>query len=183
MGKIVSLVYVSLDGVMEKPTWTGPYFSAEHAKFAYGQLFSSDALLLGRVTYEGMAAAWPHMEESDGDFAVRMNTLPKYVVSTTLETAAWTNTTVVRGDLAAEIFELKARYTGDILIYASGILVNSLIELGLLDELKLWLHPVIVGSGKRLFPAGIDSTSWRLATTAAFSSGTMILDYRPTGRE
>jgi dihydrofolate reductase len=182
VGKIVSLVYLSLDGVMEKPAWTGPYFSAEHAKFAHGQLFASDALLLGRVTYEGMAAAWPHMEESDGDFAVRMNTIPKFVVSTTLETAEWNNTTIVQGDLVTEIVELKERFTGDILLYASGVLVNSLIKLGLLDELKLWLHPVIVGSGKRLFPEGINPTSWRLATTAAFSSGTMILDYRPTGR-
>ncbi|WP_067812807.1 dihydrofolate reductase family protein [Actinomadura kijaniata] len=182
MGKIVSLVYLSLDGVMEKPTWTGPYFGAEHARFAHGQLFASDALLLGRVTYEGMAATWPHMEESDGDFAVRMNAMPKYVVSTTLETAEWNNTTVVRGDLATEIVELRERHTGDILLYASGVLVNSLIKLGLLDELRLWLHPVVVGSGKRLFPEGVDPTSWRLATTAAFSSGTVVLDYRPAGR-
>ncbi|HUR07812.1 MAG TPA: dihydrofolate reductase family protein [Nonomuraea sp.] len=182
MSKIVSLVYLSLDGVMERPAWTGPYFNEEHAKFAHGQLFASDALLLGRVTYEGMAAAWPHMEESEGEFAVRMNTIPKYVVSTTLDAAEWNNTTIVRGDLATEIAKLKEQHTGDILIYASGDLINSLIKLGLLDELKLWLHPVIVGSGKRLFPEGLDATSWRLATTAAFSTGTMILDYRPTGR-
>ncbi|MFI5688157.1 dihydrofolate reductase family protein [Streptomyces sp. NPDC051636] len=178
MGKIVALTYLSLDGVMENPAWTGPYFNSDHAKYAHGQLFAAEALLLGRVTYEGMAAAWPQMEDSEGEFAVRMNTLPKYVVSTTLQQAEW-NATVVRGDLATEIAKIKDQCTGDILIYASGDLTNALIELGLVDELKLWIHPVIVGKGKRLFPDGTPGTSWTLASTTNFSSGTVVLDLRP----
>ncbi|MER7821951.1 dihydrofolate reductase family protein [Streptomyces sp. NPDC096097] len=180
MGTIVALVYVSLDGVMENPAWTGPYFNGDHAKYAQGRLFAADALLLGRVTYQGMAAAWPQMEESEGEFAVRMNTLPKHVVSTTLQEAAW-NAVVVRGDLATEIAAIKDQYAGDILIYASGELTNSLIELGLVDELKLWIHPVVVGKGKRLFPEGTSGTSWTLAGTTNFSTGTLVLDLRPVG--
>jgi dihydrofolate reductase len=179
MGRIVALTYLSLDGVMESPAWTGPYFNAEHAKFAHGQLFASDALLMGRVTYEGFAAAWPHLRDAEGEFAVRMNTMPKHVVSTTLERAEWSNTSVVRGDLATEIAKLKARYDEDILVYASGDLTNSLIALGLVDELKLWIHPVVVGAGKRLFPEGAEGSSWRLASTTTFGSGAVVLDYRP----
>ncbi|MEU2156063.1 dihydrofolate reductase family protein [Streptomyces sp. NPDC019396] len=178
MGKIVALTYLSLDGVMENPAWTGPYFNGDHAKYAHGQLFAADALLLGRVTYEGMSAAWPQMEASEGEFAVRMNTLPKHVVSTTLRQAEW-NATVVRGDLATEIAKIKGQYAGDILMYASGDLTNSLIELGLVDELKLWIHPVIVGKGKRLFLDGTPGTSWTLAGTTTFGSGTVVLDLRP----
>ncbi|GHE64380.1 dihydrofolate reductase family protein [Streptomyces capitiformicae] len=121
-----------------------PYFNSEHAKYAHGQLFASDALLLGRVTYQGMASAWPHMEDSEGEFAVRMNSLPKHVVSTTVEQSAW-NATVVRGDLATEVGKLKEHYTKDILVYASGELTNVQIALGLVDELKLWVHPVVLG--------------------------------------
>ncbi|MFC9294534.1 dihydrofolate reductase family protein [Streptomyces sp. NPDC057011] len=182
MGKIIALTYVSLDGVMENPAWTGPYFNGDHAKYAHGRLFSADALLLGRVTYEGMAAAWPQMEDSEGEFAVRMNALPKHVVSSTLERARW-NATVVRGDLAAEIPAIRERYAGDVLIYASGDLTNSLIELGLVDELKLWIHPVIVGKGKRLFPEGVPRTSWALAGTTTFSTGAVVLDLRPADRK
>ncbi|MEW2373724.1 dihydrofolate reductase family protein [Streptomyces sp. NPDC006656] len=178
MGKIVALTYLSLDGVMESPSWTGPYFNSDHAKFAHGQLFAADALLLGRVTYEGMAAAWPQMEGSEGGFAVRMNTLPKHVVSTSLEAATW-NATVVRGDLATEIAKIKDQYSGDVLIYASGDLTNSLIELGLVDELKLWIHPVILGKGKRLFPEGAPGSSWTLAGTTGFATGSVVLDLRP----
>ncbi|MGC0334078.1 dihydrofolate reductase [Streptomyces sp. SAI-170] len=184
MGRIVALTYLSLDGVMESPVWTGPYFNADHAKYAHGRLFAADALLLGRTTYEGMAAAWPRMEESEGEFAVRMNALPKYVPSTTLrqEQATW-NATVLTGDLATEAAALKERHTKDILVYGSGELTLSLIELGLVDELKLWLHPVIVGKGKRLFPEGAPATNWRLAATHAFATGAVVLDYRPADRE
>ncbi|NGO79039.1 dihydrofolate reductase [Streptomyces sp. YC504] len=181
MGKIVALTYVSLDGVMENPSWAGAYFDSDHAKYAHGQLFAADALLLGRTTYEAMAAAWPLMEESEGGFAVRMNALPKHVVSTTLEQGEW-NATVVRGDLAAEIAKVKDRYAGDILLYASGRLQNSLIALGLIDELKLWIHPVVAGKGKRLFPEGTPGTSWTLAGTTSFSTGAVVLDLRPAAR-
>ncbi|MFJ1758258.1 dihydrofolate reductase family protein [Kitasatospora sp. NPDC088134] len=179
MSKIVALTYLTLDGVMENPVWTGPYFNADHAAYAHGQLFAADALLLGRTTYEGMAAAWPRMEESEGEFAVRMNTLPKYVPSTTLrpEQATW-NATVVSGDLGTEVAALKERHAGTVLVYGSAELTHSLMELGLLDELKLWIHPVVVGQGKRLFPEGAGAATWTLAATTAFGSGTVVLDYR-----
>ncbi|WP_412538833.1 dihydrofolate reductase family protein [Longispora sp. K20-0274] len=180
MSKIVALTFVSLDGVMDSPTWTGPYFNADHARYAHGQLFAADALLLGRVTYEGMAAAWPRMEASEGAFAVRMNTIPKHVVSSTLTDPEW-NATVLRGDLAAEVSKLKTQ--GDLLVYGSGDLVCSLIALGLIDELKLWVHPVVVGQGKRLFGDGGPASSWTLAGTTTFSTGAVVLDLRPNRQE
>ncbi|MEV6527320.1 dihydrofolate reductase family protein [Longispora sp. NPDC051575] len=180
MSKIVALTFVSLDGVTDNPTWTGPYFNADHARYAHGQLFAAHALLLGRVTYEGMAAAWPRMEESEGEFAVRMNTIAKHVVSATLTELGW-NATVVRGDLATEVSKLKTQ--GDLLVYGSGDLTCSLIELGLVDELKLWVHPVVVGQGKRLFGEGCPASSWTLAGTTTFSTGAVVLDLRPHGKE
>ncbi|MEU4208428.1 dihydrofolate reductase family protein [Streptomyces sp. NPDC026206] len=179
MSKIVALVYVSLDGVMESPAWTGPYFNEEHGEYAHTRLFASDALLLGRETYEGFVQAWPGMTDEDG-FADRMNAMPKHVVSTTLETAEW-NATLVQGDLAKEVAALKERYEQDILIYGSGALIRSLIAEGLVDELKLWVHPVVVGEGKRLFPEGTPTSKWALAGTTTFSSGAIVLDYRPNG--
>ncbi|MEV0616500.1 dihydrofolate reductase family protein [Nonomuraea sp. NPDC050404] len=182
MGKIVALTYLSLDGVMENPAWTAPFWNDEHSDYAQGPMFGCDALLLGRVTYEGFAASWPYMEETEGEGAVRMNTMPKYVVSTTLDKAEWNNSTVVKGDLATEIAKLKERH-GTLLVYGSADLITSLIKLDLIDELRLWIHPVVVGHGKRLFPSGVDTTTWRLATTHVFSSGAVVLDYRPgTGK-
>ncbi|GAA4063313.1 dihydrofolate reductase family protein [Actinomadura miaoliensis] len=181
MGKIVALNYVSLDGVVERPDkWTFEYFAPEHAKFAHGQLFNSDALLLGRVTYDGFAASWPDMEEQTGEFGVRMNTLPKYVVSTTLEKAEWNNSTVIRENVKEEIAAVKERHEKDILVYGSVNLIDSLIEFGLLDELKLWVHPVVVGSGQKMFRDGAPLSKWTLASTTVIgTSGTVVLDYRP----
>lgn len=178
MSKIVALTYLTLDGVMENPSWTGPFWNDEHNKYAYGQLFNSDALLNGRTTYEAFASSWPTRDNSD-PFTARMNSLPKYVVSNTLEKAEWNNSTIVTGDLAEEIAKIKSQHDKDILIYGSADLTNSLIKLGLVDELKLWIHPVIVGTGKRFFPEGLDTSTWKLASTTAFSSGAIILDYRP----
>ncbi|GAA0485103.1 dihydrofolate reductase family protein [Streptomyces stramineus] len=178
-GKVVALVYVSLDGVMENPAWSLPYFNDEHGAYAHERLFASDALLLGRETYEGFAKVWPGMTDEDG-FADRINGMPKHVVSTTLESAEW-NATVVKGALAEEVTALKERYERDILVYGSAALIRSLIAEGLVDELKLWVHPVVVGEGKRLFPDGTETSKWTLAGTTPFSSGALILDYRPTG--
>ncbi|MEU5051303.1 dihydrofolate reductase family protein [Streptomyces sp. NPDC021096] len=179
MSKIVALVYLSLDGVMENPAWTGPYFTEEHGAYQHERLFASDALLLGRETYEGFVQAWPGMTDEDG-FADRMNSMPKHVVSTTLETTEW-NATLVKGDLAEEVAALKERYERDILVYGSGALIRSLVTEGLVDELKLWIHPVVVGEGKRLFPEGTQMSRWTLAGTKTFDSGALILDYRPSG--
>jgi dihydrofolate reductase len=178
MSKVVAVIYISMDGVVEEPAWTGPFWNDEHAKFQSGQMFASRALLLGRKTYDGMSQAWPEVAETEDSGAREMNSIPKYVASTTLKEAGW-NATVIKGDVAEEVARLKAEPGQDLLIYGSGDLVNYLIKHKLLDELKLFLHPVIVGTGKRLFPDGIDTSTWQLAGTATFSSGAIVLDYRP----
>ncbi|NAS25763.1 dihydrofolate reductase [Herbidospora sp. NEAU-GS84] len=178
MSKVVAVIYVSMDGVVEDPAWTGPYWTDEHARFQSGQLFASRALLLGRRTYDGMSVAWPKMEGAPG--AAEMNGLPKYVASTTLRDPEW-NATVIEGDVAEEVAKLRAEEGGDLLIYGSIELLNYLIGHRLVDELKLFLHPVVVGTGKRLFAEGVESTKWKLAGTATFSSGAIVLDYRPAG--
>ncbi|WP_433336677.1 dihydrofolate reductase family protein [Spirillospora sp. CA-294931] len=184
MGKVVALVYVSMDGVMEAPEkWSLKFWNEQHSEYADGLLYTSGALLLGRATYETFAASWPHMEKAEGEFALRMNTLPKYVVSRSLDKAEWNNSTVVEGDLAEAVAKIKQSHEQNILIYGSGELVTSLIELGLVDELKLWVYPVSVGAGKRLFREGGPAASWTLATTTAFNSGAVVLDYRPAGEE
>src|SRR6187397_1460210 len=171
MGKIVVTEFVSLDGVMEDP---GGSESFEHGgwsfeisrgdegdKFKLDEVFSSDALLLGRVTFEGFAEAWPTRE---GEFADKFNSMPKYVVSTTLEDPEWSNSTVLPGkDLAAEIAKLKEDVDGTILVAGSVQLVQALLELGLVDELRLMVFPVLLGEGKRLFGDVSDKKPLRLA--------------------
>ncbi|MDP9847497.1 dihydrofolate reductase family protein [Streptosporangium lutulentum] len=181
MSKVVAVIYISMDGVVEAPAWTGPFWNDDHGKFQAGQLAQSRALLLGRVTYDGMAQAWPQMEAAGQDVG-EMNNLPKYVASTTLTDPTW-NATVIDGDVAEEVAKLKAEDGKDLLIYGSGDLVNYLIEHDLVDELKLFLHPVVVGTGKRLFADGIDTKTWRLGGTHVFSSGAIVLDYRPAARQ
>ncbi len=159
MGDVVVTEFISLDGVIEDPGgaenfphggWSFKFDrGADGDKFKMDELEAADAQLLGRVTYEGFADAWPNM---GGDqFGDKMNSMPKYVVSTTLEQADWENSTILRGDLAQEIAELKERYEGDILIAGSATLAQSLTTLGLIDEYRLMVFPVTLGGGKRLF--------------------------------
>ena len=183
MRRVVASEYVSLDGVMEAPEkWTFQFWNDEHAKYAQDQLFASDALLLGRVTYQVFAAAWPSRTDEAG-FADRMNGLSKFVVSTTLEAAEWNNSSLITGDVAEKVSELKRQPGGDILIYGSGGLVDTLMRHGLIDEYRLWVHPVVVGSGKRLFRDGSEATVLRLVETEAFSSGVVVLTYQPDRKE
>jgi dihydrofolate reductase len=175
MRKVKLAMYVSLDGVVENPAWTGPSWDDELSKLQAEYLFASDALLLGRVTYEGFAAAWPTMEGT-GEFGEKMNTLPKFVASRTLSNGEW-NATIIKGDLATEVAMLKEQPGRDLLIYGSGDLVDELTRHGLIDEYRLMIHPVVVGSGKRLFDGLTTTTELRLVDTATTGTGVVVLTY------
>lgn len=182
MRKVVLSEFLTLDGVMESPDkWSFPFWTDEAGQFKFDELFASDALLLGRVTYQGFAAAWPSVTDEQG-FADRMNSLPKYVASTTLEEATW-NATVIKGDVAEAVAKLKQQPGQDILIYGSGDLVHTLMHHDLIDEYRLMVYPVVVGSGKRLFREGSAAPNLRLVETKTFSSGVVILTYQPAGKE
>jgi dihydrofolate reductase len=177
MRKLIVSTYISLDGVIENPMWTMPFWNDEIAEFQKADLFASDALLLGRETYEGFAEAWPPRAGTDA-YADRINALPKYVVSRTLQSAAW-NATVLQGDIPAEIAKLKQEPGANILKYGGGELLHTLLEHRLLDELHLLVYPVIVGTGTRLTPAG-STAPLQLVDTKSFSSGVVLLHYQLT---
>ncbi len=187
MRKVVVSEFVSLDGVMEDPGWTFQFGSEDQEKFKFDELAESDALLLGRVTYEGFAAAWPNMmEQYDGprrtelgEYADMMNGYPKHVVSTTLEEPLeWNNSTLIKGNVAEEIANLKQQPGGDISITGSGTLVRSLLDDDLLDELRLMVHPIVVGNGKRLFEEG-GQKALKLVDSKTFGTGVLYLTYQP----
>jgi dihydrofolate reductase len=191
MRKVIASEYVTLDGVMEDPGgaegfkyggWSFQFWSEEAGKYKYDELFASDALLLGRITYQGFAAAWPTMEGT-GDFGERMNSLPKYVVSTTLEKAEWNNSTIIKANVVEEVSKLKAMPGQDILIGGSGVLVHTLTQHNLIDEYRLMVYPVVLGSGKRFFKEGTDLLKLQLAETKTFSSGVIVLTYHPVRKE
>ena len=148
-------------------------------QFAYklDEVLAAEALLIGRVTYESFAGAWPERTDEAG-FADKMNRMPKYVVSTTLTTPEWTNSTIIRGDVAAEVSSLKGRLEGDILVAGSRTLVHSLMEHDLVDEYRLMVFPVVLGSGRRLFPETEEKTVLKLVETTAFDSGVVVHTYR-----
>src|SRR5918995_3776835 len=179
MRRVVASEFVSLDGVMEDPSWTFGFESDDRDQFKFDELAAADALLLGRVTYEGFAAAWPEMEEQTGEYGVWMNGYPKHVVSTTLEEPLeWKNSALIEGDLAGEVTRLKEQDGKDILVFGSGDLVNSLMQQDLVDEYRLMVFPVVVGSGKRLFGEG-DTETLKLVGTLTFDSGAVMLTYEP----
>jgi dihydrofolate reductase len=180
MRKLVVSEFVSLDGVMEEPSWTAPYWNDEIATFKYDELFASDALLLGRVTYQGFAAAWPSRTDEQG-YADRMNSLPKYVVSTTLDKAEWNNTRLIKTNVAGQVSELKQQSGGNILLFGSGALVQTLLQNYLVDEYALLVYPVALGKGKHLFKDGSKATL-KLVETKTFSSGVVALVYHPIVR-
>jgi len=177
MRKIIATEFVSVDGVMESPhEWSVSFRSDESGQFKLAELFAVDALLLGRVTYEGFAAAWPSQTDEAG-YADRMNSLPKYVVSTTLESADWNNTTIIKSDVAAEVAKLKDEPGQDILIFGSAELVDALADHGLIDEYRLMTFPVVVGSGKRMFKEGRSKLTLELGKTATFPNGVTVASY------
>jgi dihydrofolate reductase len=186
MGRIVVTEFVSLDGVFEDPGGAEKY---EHGgwsfrfnrgddgdKFKLDEAFASDALLLGRVTYQGFADAWP---SRTGEFADKFNSMPKFVVSTTLTAPDWNNTQVINGDVASEVPKLKEQFGGDVVVHGSGQLVNSLKEQDLVDEYRLMVFPVVLGKGKRLFADGGDLIALKLAETRPVGpDGVVILTYQ-----
>jgi dihydrofolate reductase len=184
MGRIVATEFVSLDGVMEAPGggedyehqgWTFEIErGAEGDKFKLDETLATEALLLGRTTYEGFAAAWPSMK---GEFADKFNAMPKYVVSSTLQEPSWSNTTVLGGDVAGEVAKLKEALDGEVVVHGSAQLVQSLIEQDLLDELRLMVFPVLLGSGKRLFASASDKKPLRLKSSKTVGDGVAVLVY------
>jgi dihydrofolate reductase len=186
MGKIVVTEFISTDGVIEDP---GGAESYEHGgwsfqidrgeegnQFKLDETMASDALLLGRVTYEGFADAWP---SRDGEFADKFNSMPKFVVSTTLDEPEWNNSTVISGDVAGEVMNLKERFDGDIVVHGSAQLVNTLKELDLVDEYRLMVFPIVLGRGKRLFSDGGDLTRLQLSDAKEVGpDGVVILTYQ-----
>src|SRR3989442_533539 len=174
---LAATLFVSLDGVVESPEkWSFPFWSDETQKFKVDELRATDALLLGRVTYEGFAAAWPGRKEDA--FADRFNSMPKFVASRTLKKLAWNNSHLIRGDLAAEVSKLKQQPGQDIVIHGSPGLIRSLLPHDLIDEFRLLVYPLVLGRGKRLFGEG-SKASLSLVESTAFSKGVVKLVYRP----
>jgi dihydrofolate reductase len=190
MGRIVVTEFVSLDGVMEGPGggegfkhagWTFKIDRGKEGdKFKLAETLNSEALLLGRVTYEGFAAAWPSVKN---EFADKLNSMPKYVVSSTLEKAEWNNSTVLREGVVEEVSRLRKVLDGDIVVHGSAQLVQTLIEHDLVDELRLMVFPVILGSGKRLFGDTSDKKRLRLAESKTVGDGITILIFRSAAGE
>jgi dihydrofolate reductase len=190
VARIVVTEFVSLDGVMEDPGgaedfrhggWSFEISRGDEGnQFKLDETLSSEALLLGRVTYEGFAAAWPTRE---GEFADKFNTMPKYVVSSSLDEPEWNNSTVLKGDVADEVAKLKQERDGDIVVHGSARLVQTLLERDLVDELRLMVFPVVLGSGKRLFDGLSDKKLLRLVDSKVVGDGVAILIYQPASSE
>jgi dihydrofolate reductase len=190
MGRIVVTEFVSLDGVMDDPGgaenfkhggWSFEIARGEEGdKFKLDEAFASEALLLGRVTYEGFAAAWPSRK---GEFADKFNSMPKYVVSSTLDEPEWNNSTVLKGDVAEEVGKLRREQDGDIVVHGSAQLAQTLIEHDLVDELRLMVYPLVLGSGKRLFGETSDKKPLRLVDSKVVGDGVAILIYEPAGED
>ena len=178
--RLVATEYLTLDGVFEEPGhWSFPYFNEEASQFKWDELQATDALLLGRKTYEGFARAWPTMEGT-GEFGVKMNTMPKYVVTSTLDQLEWSGSKHVKGNITEEIRKLKGEPGNDLLLSGSAQLFNSMMEADLIDLYRLMVHPIVFGNGKRLF----NETSQRkleLVESKKFATGIVVLEYVPAG--
>ncbi len=186
MGRIVVTEFVSLDGVMEDPGgaedfkyggWSFEFSRGDEGdKFKLDEALGSEALLLGRATYDGFADAWP---EREGEFADKFNSMPKYVVGTNANAARWTNTTVLEGDPIQAARRLREEHEGDIVVHGSAQLAQTLLEHDLVDELHLMVFPVALGTGKRLFGETSDKKTLRLVDSRVVGDGVAILIYEP----
>jgi dihydrofolate reductase len=179
MRKLIVSEFVTLDGVMEAPEkWQFPYYSDDLAEVIQAQILASDAMLLGRVTYEVFAAYWPSQTNNEFGISDKLNSEPKFVVSSTLQKAEWNNSTLIKEHVAEEISKLKQQPGGNIGITGSATLVQSLMQADLIDEYRLMVHPVVLGSGKRLFRDGRDTLQLKLLNTQTFSKGVVLLCYQ-----
>jgi dihydrofolate reductase len=176
MSRLAVTLFTSLDGVVESPEkWSFPYWNDEIGKFKHEETFASDALLLGRVTYEGFAAAWPSQKDPEG-FADRFNSMPKHVASRTLKKLEWNNSHLIKGDLAAEVSKLKQQAGKDIVIHGSPGLIRSLMPTDLIDEYRLLVYPLVLGHGKRLFNE-TSQANLKLVESKAYGTGVVKLVY------
>lgn len=175
MRKLIVTEFLTLDGVYEESTPWHRDYSPDDGQFKYDELFESDALLLGRVTYEGFAKYWP---SATGAFGDRMNSLPKFVATTTRKSLEW-NATALKGDVVAAVETLKRQEGRNLLVYGSGTFAQTLLRHGLVDELRLMVYPLVLGNGKRLFSGG-DRLSLKLAASRDLGAGVMLLTYEPT---
>ena len=188
MSSLIVSEFMTLDGVMEAPGgepthphagWVMDFMGPEQMAYKLAEVLAAESLMIGRVTYAGFSAAWP---ERDGEFADKMNGMAKYVVSSTLtEPLAWNNSTVVTGDIAAEVTRLKQQGDGPILVAGSATLVRFLLEQELVDELRLMVFPVLVGGGLRCFPESLLKQPFRLGESTTFPSGVAVHSYHPVG--
>jgi dihydrofolate reductase len=195
MRRLVVTTFVSVDGVMQSPGapdedrsggfelggWLVPYVDASTAAFAVEWIQQARGLLLGRKSYEILAAHWPNVTDPNDVLAVHLNTLPKYVVSTTLTEPTWGPATVISGDLGTAIARLKADGEGELQVHGSRSLARSLIDLDLVDEYRLWVFPVLLGTGERLFGDGLAPVGLRLVSSRTSESGVVVHTYRPAG--
>ena len=179
MRKLVVTEFLSLDGVMEAPMWTFKYWNDEIANFKGEESLASDALLLGRITYEGFAQAWPNSKDEGAPY---FNNVRKYVVSTTLDKAEWNNSVIIKDNVVEEISKLKQQDGGDIAVHGSGKLVQTLIQNDLVDSYRMLVYPLVLGKGQRLFEEGTAATL-ELVETRPFSSGVVGLIYQPTDKK
>lgn len=194
--KLTMTTFLSLDGVMQGPGgpeedrsngfdqggWLVPYADDDMGKLVSDWFAAADAFLLGRKTYEIFAAYWPNITDQTDVVATKLNSLPKYVVSNTLDKVEWSNSTLIRGDAEEEITKLKQGPGNELQVHGSGHLAQTLMARDLIDEYRLWIYPVVLGSGRRLFQDGITPTALKLVDTKTTSTGVVIHVYKPAGR-
>ena len=180
MRKLIVAEFYSLDGVVEAPeNWTFPYRSEDMAEYTKGQILGPDTMIYGRKTYETFAGFWPTQTENQFGFSDKLNSVQKYVVSSTMKHADWNNTSVINGNVIGAVTKLKQQPGGDIGTTGSVMLVQALLAAGLVDELQLTLHPIVVGHGKRLFNDGAEMNGLKFVASKTFSSGVVALTYQP----